>query len=57
MEGLLERVADAILADDRREAMAHLKDLLVDNAQVLRVEIAFQTLRFASLPCRLTTRD
>jgi hypothetical protein len=37
VESLLERIADALLADDRRDAMANLKDLLLDNPQVHRL--------------------
>lgn len=34
VEVLLQRVADGVLAEDRREALADLRDLLSNNAQV-----------------------
>jgi hypothetical protein len=34
VEALLQRVADGVLAEDRREAIAQLKELLVDNPKV-----------------------
>lgn len=33
VEVLLHRVADGVLAEDRREALADLRDLLSNNAQ------------------------
>lgn len=34
VEALLSRVSDGVLGEDRREALAGLRDLLVDNPQV-----------------------
>lgn len=34
MEGLLQRVADGVLPEDRRDAMEQLRDLLQDSAKV-----------------------
>ena len=33
VEALLQRAADGVLAEDRREALADLRDLLSHNAQ------------------------
>ena len=48
MEDLLQRTADGVLAEDRREALADLRDLLSDNVQAclvskLHVTICQQT--------------
>lgn len=34
VEGYLQRISDGILREDRREALAQLRDLLYDNVQV-----------------------
>ena len=34
VENLLQRVADGVLSEDRREALEHLRDLLAESPQV-----------------------
>lgn len=34
METLLQRVADGVLSEDRREALEHLRDLMAESAKV-----------------------